>query len=75
MKKISTYEKRVISEVADVKSFIIIYCDSPLPCAESETGTCEGGHEIDIATHKIDHQHAVQLLKQARELVMHEGLK
>lgn len=75
MKKISHYDKQRVSEVIDVPAFIIIYCDSPLPCPEAENGGCEGGHDIEIDTYQIDHSHTVSLLEQARRLVMQHGLK
>lgn len=71
MKQMNEYDKTRIAEVANVKSFVIIYCDSEMPCNDA---VCDGGHEMEISAHNVDHQHALMLLKQAHKLIMHEGL-
>lgn len=75
MKKLTEYDKRTVAEVADAVGFVIIRCDSKLPCEESKHGMCTEDHQFDVTPHNIDHQHAVDILQQVRNTIMHEGIK
>lgn len=76
MKKLTRYEKLRIAEITGVESFIFIGCDSALPCVSAnEEGKCEDVHEFEISVYAIDHKHAVMLLVQAENNIMHEGIQ